>query len=203
MIYYIYNIKKEDDLMLVTYTGKTFDFNNINKDMICKEDIFQAMTRINRFIGHSTRAYSDAEHLSYCALMARKLHYSPRLQMLTFIHDFAEAYVGDMPTPLKSIMPQYKEIEKKLEKAIHEHFVIDLTTAEEHELIKRVDNTMLVIEMRDLTLHNHEEYISERTYLDILNDKDFNLKVKPIEYELKLTLELIFDELLKGLKNDA
>lgn len=191
-------------MTLVTYTGKTFDFNNITKDSICIEDIFQAMTRINRFIGHSTRAYSDAEHLVYCAVMAKKLNYSTRLQMLTFIHDFAEAYMGDLPTPLKSILPQYKEIEKKVEDAIYEYFEIKPPTSEEHELIKRIDNTMLVIEMRDLTRHDHTKYISERTYIEMLNDDFFNLHLKPnSESELKEALEITYNYLSKELMKNA
>lgn len=182
-------------MMLVTYTGKKIDYNNITKDVIDKEDIFQSMSRINRFIGHSTRGYTVGEHLLACYLVAHHLGYSNRLKLLTFMHDFSEAYTGDCPTPLKAIMPDFKKIEKEFEYAIYDYFEVNPPTEEEHELIKRIDVTMLAIEMRDLTLHNYKEYIDERTYLQILD----SFKITEYGYsesELKEIMSFVMNELL-------
>ncbi|QIW89863.1 putative 5'-nucleotidase [Bacillus phage Izhevsk] len=161
--------------MLVTYTGKAFDYNNITKESICVDDIAHSLAHINRFVGHSSRPYSVGEHVLWCLYMAKELGYSTRLQLLTLIHDFEEAYTGDCPTPLKVLLPEFSVIAKKVENAIYEHIGIEPPTAEEKYLIKRIDLTMLAIEMRDLTLHAYHEFVDEHTYTDFLNSPNFDL----------------------------
>lgn len=177
--------------MLVTYTGKIFDYKNINKDSICVDDVIHSISNLNRFVGHSSRPYSVGEHTLWCALMAHKLGYTTRQILLTLIHDFEEAYTGDCPTPLKELLPEFKEIAKKVEHAIYEHLEIEPPTEEEHALVKRVDATMLVVEMRDLTLHDFEEFIDEHTYEDIIFDKEFDLTTATPN--VKLTLNMMFN----------
>ena len=142
--------------MLVTYTGKKFDYNNITKDSIDVKDIAHSLSHLNRFVGHSSRPYSVAEHILWCLHMSQKLGHSTRMQLLTLIHDFEEAYTGDCPTPLKVLLPEFKTIAKKVENAIYEHIGIEPPTEEEKHLIKQIDLTMLAIEMRDLTLHAYD-----------------------------------------------
>ncbi|MFZ7763747.1 HD domain-containing protein [Bacillus licheniformis] len=94
-------------MSLVTYKGIKFIYPNPTPEMIDIDDIVQSLTRINRFVGHSKRAYSVAEHSIYCYEMAKKLGYSNRECLLTLIHDFTEAYVGDCPAPLKELLPKF------------------------------------------------------------------------------------------------
>lgn len=161
--------------MLVTYTGKIFDYNNITKESICVDDIAHSLSHINRFVGHSSRPYSVGEHVLWCQSMANDLGYSARLKLLTLIHDFEEAYTGDCPTPLKVLLPEFSVIAKKVENAIYEHIGIKPPTPEEKYLIKRIDLTMLAIEMRDLTLHTYEEFIDEHTHTEFLVNDSFDL----------------------------
>lgn len=181
--------------MFVTYTGKLFDYNNITKESICIDDIFHSLSRINRFIGHSKRPYTVAEHLLRCLDMANDLEYSPRIKLLTFVHDFAEAYTGDCPTPLKDLLPEFRVIEKNVETALYEFLEIEPPTEEEHLLVKRIDNTMLVIEMRDLTLHDHTVYISDLTYMENIESGEYDIKD-----DLNLSEETLQLLLLQGLE---
>lgn len=190
-----------DGNMLVTYTGKEFDFNNISKESIYIPDILHSLPRINRFIGHSSRPYSVGEHTYVGLLMAHKLGYSPLQQLNWFKHDFTEAYVGDCPTPLKRLLPDYSVIESKVEKAIEEHLGLDKLTIEEEILVKRIDNTMLVIEMRDLTHHDYKQFINEFTYIDYLNDDKFAIVRDGLcEEDLTDILEIEFDNLMGEVK---
>lgn len=189
--------------MLVTYTGKIFDYDNITKDDICISDIIHSLTRINRFIGHSSRAYSVAEHTFYCLLIAEKMGYSTKQKLQVLIHDFTEAYVGDCPSPLKAKLPMFEEIESEVEEAILSHLELEQLTEEEYKLVKKADLTMLVVEMRDLTLHDHFKYINENTYLEILDDEDFNLNLKAFEeVELQKMLHNLFNNLFEEYKRE-
>lgn len=167
--------------MLVTYTGRTFDFANITKDSIYIPDVLHSLPRINRFIGHSSRPYSVGEHTFLGLVMAETLGYTPLQKLRWFTHDFTEAYVGDCPTPLKKLLPMFSTIEAKVEDAIVRHLGLEPMTEEEELLVKRIDNTMLVLEMRDLTLHDWTEFINELTYLDILKDDNFNISGRPYD----------------------
>ena len=183
---------------IITYTGKKFDYLNITPDSIDIDDIIHALPRINRFVGHSSRPYSVGEHTIYCYTMAQKLGYTPRQQLVTFLHDFTEAYVGDCPSPLKKLLPSFEEIEYEVERAIYQKLNIPMPTEEEYELIKKVDLTMLVIEMRDLTLHNHEEFINDYIYTNMLEDNEFKLSRKAHykEEDIQLLLKMIFRKLM-------
>ncbi|UGO51047.1 hypothetical protein PQE70_gp194 [Bacillus phage vB_BanS_Nate] len=189
--------------MLVTYTGKVFDYNNITKDSIDIKDIAHSLSHLNRFVGHSSRPYSVAEHVLWCTYMAEKLGYSPRMRLLTLIHDFEEAYTGDCPTPLKILLPQFSEIAKKVENAIYKHIGIEPPTPEEKVLIKRIDLTMLAIEMRDLTLHAYHEFVDEYTHTEFLNNPEFDLNDPTITKDterLSGGINLLYHQLMVTLK---
>jgi uncharacterized protein len=189
-------------MTLVTYTGRPFDFENITKDSIYIPDVLHSLPRINRFIGHSSRPYSVGEHTFLGLVMAEKLGYTPLQKLYWFKHDFTEAYVGDCPTPLKNRMPLFKEIEAEVEKAIEDHLGLKPMTEEEELLVKRIDNTMLVLEMRDLTLHDYNKYVNELTYLEMLEDDDFNISGKPWDDRvLANILEELFNNLIGEVEN--
>jgi uncharacterized protein len=188
--------------MLVTYTGKHFDFHNITKELIYFPDIFHSLPKLNRFVGHSIRPYSVGEHTFIGLMMAEKMGYTPLQKLHWFIHDFTEAYVGDCPAPLKKLIPQFSEYEEKVENAILERLGLKPLTDEELHLVKRIDFTMLVLEMRDLTLHDWENFIDDYTYLEVLNDDDFKISQQPFDTnELARILEHLFNNLMEEVAN--
>jgi uncharacterized protein len=157
-------------MSLVTYNGTQFDYLNPTPEMIDIDDIFRSLPRLNRFVGHSSRAYSVGEHTLMCLIMADLLGYSPREKLLVFVHDFTEAYVSDCPAPLKRLIPDFSKIEAKVEDVIYKRIGIEPPTEEEHKKVKRIDLSMLVVEMRDLTVHEWESFINEHVYEDILDN---------------------------------
>src|SRR4051794_34054244 len=63
------------------------------------------------------------------------------------MHDATEAYLGDMPHPLKHRSPlgaAFKEAEDHLERALRDHFAIKPDVVE----IKRADRALLATERR-------------------------------------------------------
>lgn len=163
-------------MSLVTYKGTKFCYANPTKEMIDVEDIIRSISRLNRFVGHSTRAYTVGEHTFFCLVMAERLGYSHREQLLVLIHDFTEAYVGDCPSPLKKLLPEFSIIEARVEQAIYEYIGIEPPTEEEYAKIKSVDLTMLAIEMRDITKHHWSNFITDLTHINMLHEDEFNIK---------------------------
>lgn len=68
-------------------------------------------------------------------------------QFAALMHDSAEAYVGDVPTSLKQLLPEYKIIEKRIEASLFERFGLydGMPTS-----VKKADLIMLATEQRDL-----------------------------------------------------
>lgn len=183
--------------MLTTNTGRKFDFNNITKDSIHIPDIIHSLPSLNRFLGHSIRPYSVGEHLINGLVIAEKLGYTPLQKLHWLIHDFTEAYVGDCPTPLKVLIPEFSAIEEEVENAILEHLGLEKMSEAEKKLVKAIDVTMLVIEMRDLTLHDYTEFLYDNVYTDIVADSDFELN--PKECRDSDVVKHIIDSSLKSL----
>jgi hypothetical protein len=138
-------------------------------------------------------------------MMAKKLGYSIREQLLVFIHDFTEAYCGDVNTDLKNLLPEYKRIEKEVELAVYGYLGINPPTEEEKFKIKVVDYTMLVVEMRDITCHNHLRKIEElEDYIavDILDEFKLHSDVNIDDRAWMVVLNIILDHLLELYKNE-
>ena len=121
-------------------SGVYFDFEAPEDCAISISDIAWSLAHLCRFTGHTQRFYSVAEHSVHCS------HLVPEEDAFAaLMHDAVEAVVGDMSRPLKSLLPGYKEIEKRCEAAILARFGLP---AELPESVKRADVTMLDVERR-------------------------------------------------------
>jgi hypothetical protein len=69
----------------------------------------------------------------------------PDLALVGLLHDAAEAYLGDVPSPLKKKLNQFSAFEHKMEDAIAERFGIDPALFTDPEL-KRADTQLLIDE---------------------------------------------------------
>jgi len=184
--------------MLVTNTGRNFDYLNIKKDSIHIPDILHSLPNINRFLGHSIRPYSVGEHTYLGLKLAEKLGYTTLQKLHWFKHDFTEAYVGDCPTPLKKLLKEFSAIEHAVERAIEEHLLLEPLTEEDELMVKRIDNTMLVLEMRDLTLHDYSQFINELTYTNVIFDPSFSINKERCKYgnDINSLLVEAFEDLM-------
>lgn len=96
---------------------------DIAKPKVSDIDIYsiaRGLSRQFRYAGQTPKPYSVAEH---CVLMATahvETGGSYGLEML--MHDAAEAFIGDMPKPIKQLLPKFIELEQQLENVIVEAF---------------------------------------------------------------------------------
>jgi len=122
-----------------TFTGKKFFPLNPNPADICIEDIAHSLAMQCRYVGHCKQFYSVAQH---CWLMSRHWFKKVELQRYALLHDAAEAYLSDLPRPLKHL-PQfqfYRDAEKVLQRLIYIRFGLNPI---EPEAIKRADYEVL------------------------------------------------------------
>jgi hypothetical protein len=128
-------------MTILTSSGNYFHFDNPELHPFSIEDIANSLSKICRFTGHVSHFYSVAQHSVY---VSRLLPIELRLQGL--LHDAAEAYVGDVSSPLKRRLPNYKEIEHRVERALNAQFGLPFPL---DPLIKEADLRMLSAERKE------------------------------------------------------
>lgn len=124
--------------------GHYVDLVNPDPESIEVCSIAAALSKVCRFGGHCPRFYSVAEHCVHATSLACSQGYAGDALVAIFLHDAAEAYIGDMVKPLKVLMSQYGEAERRIEAAIEAAFGVDFARWE--SVIKRFDRAMLKAE---------------------------------------------------------
>jgi hypothetical protein len=134
-----------------TFTGYYFNYLKMDPESINIEDIAHALSNMPRWLGHTKKFFSVAQHCCWC----HDANIEPEDERLErLMHDATEAYLGDCPSPLKSLLPQYKELEEKLSVVIAKKFGYNYPYS---PATKLVDRAALEIEWEDMKLEDKME----------------------------------------------
>ncbi len=111
-----------------TYSDAKIYFNEEKQDLSQYriEDISRSLSMQCRFNGHIRKFYSVAEHcilLSEHYMLSHPKDYIGGYAML--MHDASEAYLCDVPRPLKKFLTNYDLYEKRIQGAIQQKFNFD------------------------------------------------------------------------------
>ena len=110
-------------------------------------DIARALANQCRFGGHSRVFYSVAQHCVIVSRIVEERGGDVEDVFAALMHDASEAYLGDMPHPLKhrsALGAAFRDAEAQLEVAIRDRFKIKADVPE----VKRVDRALLATERR-------------------------------------------------------
>lgn len=113
------------------------------------DDVAHSLSNLCRYNGHSSMFYSVAEH---SVLVSRVLE-GTGLELVGLLHDATEAYVADVPRPLKRMLVGYADIEDGVWKAVAERFGLP---AEMPAEVHTADNAVLLAEKIPLMGKVHE-----------------------------------------------
>ncbi|HMM02016.1 MULTISPECIES: phosphohydrolase [unclassified Dysgonomonas] len=144
-----------------TFSGKYMNVFAPTIDMICIEDIAHALSMLCRFGGHTSEFYSVAQHSILCADLVAEPY---KLEAL--LHDAAEAYLVDLPSPIKHRMSEYKTIEDNLMKVIAKKFNLAYPFP---EAIHKADKDMLKYEW-DSLIEGFNKFIIPWSHMDVKNE---------------------------------
>ena len=129
-----------------TISGRQFFLREPSADQMYPTDIAHHLSGIYRYTGASR--YSVAQHCVLAARMAHRFYKDhPDLPAQMLVHDVAEAYYGDMSSPLKSLNPAYKDLEKLADAAVEQRFGVRFVGV---SLVKEIDDRMWLTESRQL-----------------------------------------------------
>jgi len=126
-----------------TFTGKKFHILDPEPCEVDIKDVAHALSNLCRFGGHCRKFYSVAQH---CVIGAEAFE-NNKVALHFLLHDAQEAYLCDLPRPIKRLLPRYKGIEAIVQA------VIFLTLGNIERFDRRVeemDLRMLATERRDL-----------------------------------------------------
>jgi len=130
---------------ILTHTGVDFWFLDPRSEDFKIEDIAHALSQLCRFTGHTKEFYSVAQHSVAVSCLVR-----PEFALEGLLHDAAEAYLGDVSSPLKFLLPKYQAIENLIQDSIAKAFKLNTSFPAQKE-IKLADLRMLALE-RELLL---------------------------------------------------
>lgn len=196
---------------ITTYSGKKVHPFDIKESEIDINDIAHSLSLTCRFNGHMEEFYSVAEHsIRVASLFEIQLNnvllprFDKKLLLLgklkALLHDAAEAYVSDVPSPLKKGIPGFKKIEDNVADCIYKKFKVSCDFFEYHEdfslsndIIKYCDKVMLVTEARDLSMYGTREW-------DVKEKPLSNYKIFPMTHqESKKSFLNMFNEISREL----
>lgn len=124
---------------LQTYTGKLFDFANPKASAIDVKDIAHALSLEARYGGHTDKHYSVAHHaILVCDYLWSTTDSNPMWSFYGLHHDSAEAYLKDIPKPLKDMLPDYRALERAVSYELA--VALDLPrNFHKHDMVKRAE----------------------------------------------------------------
>ncbi len=132
-----------------------FDLLNPRPSQISLDQIIPSIFRIPRFLGHTSRPWTVGDHSIAVAKYLEHINAPASTILLGLLHDAHEAFIGDIPSPLKGIMEvggkPFKEVEAKLQ-YITESALIPIElypTSSDREQVAHADLCMLEWERRE------------------------------------------------------
>lgn len=143
--------------LIITYTGQVFRPLEPDVADVDLLDIAQALSLKCRWTGQCARLYTIAKHslrVANVAVALAKLQGIKDRAHLQSIHDHGimhdahEAYLADLASPIKSLVPGWREIEDKIQNTILDYMGLDHSHGA--PFVKQADSMLLWIEYREL-----------------------------------------------------
>jgi len=150
-----------------TFSGLSFNPLEPNLDKICVEDIAHALSLNTRFGGHCPKFYSVAEHSILVMGLMEAGGYGEISQFAGLMHDAEEAYLMDMPSPIKQNFQNYVDAGVSLRKAIWQKYNIPWSF---YDATKPYDNEAYFLERKRLWDGKTNPMTSEVAEVTFLNE---------------------------------
>lgn len=135
-------------------SGKYIDLMDLKETDLNIQDIDTSLNNIIRFTGHwkDRRPLTVAQHSYLCLLLAQEREPEDyKLHLACFVHDFAEAYIGDVATPVKKAMGNFwYDFAGPIEALVEKKFYGSPFDPDIKSRVKLYDSAALDIERRHM-----------------------------------------------------
>lgn len=143
-------VEMGEESRILTYSGVLLDVFNPDPNLVNAIDFIHGLAMECRWGNQCPHFYSVAQHSVLASDMV-----PPEFALTALLHDTAEAYMHDMPRPIKSQLPKYKEAEKNLLELIVKKYGGIWPLPPE---VKEVDDLLLNIEWNSLMISDIPDY---------------------------------------------
>ena len=184
-----------------TFSGIRFWPLDPLPEEVSPEDIAHALALKVRWQGHCKHFYSVGMHSLRVARVAGHLAFKEGMRVMPtyaygLLHDAAEAYLPDVPTPVKPFIAEWKSIEGRVESAILTHFNLPPMPPEIKAMVKRADRILLKIESTELFDNNGDADWPSLENIEVTNELRASAEVhsrtiEGTEYALADELKLL------------
>lgn len=124
------------DDWILTYTGRKFWPFDPRPEEIHVEDIAHALSCTGRWGGHTREFFSVAQHSYYVSHRCED-------PLWGLLHDAAEAYLVDLPRPIKQALRMFGQLEDRILECVAERFDLPWPLP---ECVHTADNALLQAE---------------------------------------------------------
>ena len=168
-----------------TYSGNKLDIES-DTPIITIKDIAHGLSLTCRFVGMCREFYSVAMHSIFLSNILFNETGRNDYALVALMHDAAEFVFGDIPTPIKKVMPEYERYHDLFLKNIFKKFNINFDLLKE---INKFDKMLALTEAEYLGIDTFEWELS-----NIYNQYPINLSNirNPLDVE-DMFIERYFD----------
>ena len=146
----------------ISSNGRFMDFNDPSPTAITGDIIPHELAHICRWGGNVDLFYSVAQH----SIEVANAIPVPEWRIYGLLHDAAEAWIGDIPTPLKfwlelSAGPDGSilSLERKIMACVWEYFELPPPTQDIARAVDRADADVLATEYRDVVKAKSDRFV--------------------------------------------
>jgi len=156
----------------ISHSGRRIDLTKITVDDICLDDIAHHLTKICRYGGalDLNKHYSVANHSIALYYYARDNGYNTDIQQAILMHDAAEAYLGDIVAGLKGLLPDYRQLETKVEHLLISKYKIERASAT-NKIVKELDTRILLDEAKAFVSQHYDHFTEQMPGVEPLGIK--------------------------------
>lgn len=130
---------------IMTQSGGVLDYDAAEYTALSIDEIAHSLSNQCRYNGHCSDYYSVAEHSVHVSHLVGAT-YNKRWALAALLHDASEAYVCDLPRPLKKAMGKsFSDYEDKAMLSVAKKFGLEVGDFH-HQIIKDADNVMIYYE---------------------------------------------------------
>jgi hypothetical protein len=166
---------------MLTTTGEPIVYLDPARTRVHGRDVYVHLSNACRYAG--AVHVPILLHLALCVRLAERMGCSPEALAYVAAHDIVEAYIGDLPTGLKQVLPEWDErIEAPWEAHVHAQLGLAWPMPSQIAVfVKSIDLLALVVEKRVFRHPGYHETVTrigreptreECLELDTLTDED-------------------------------
>ena len=142
--------------------GTEMSLDSPSSEVMDIKTMAHSLSNLCRFIGHTKKFYSVAQHSVLVSHLV-----PPAFAFEGLMHDAAEAFCGDISSPIKARLPEFRRLEKRINCQLAKRYNLPLTLSAE---VLHADRVALVTEAKQLT--------KSKTYMHWFED------IKPVDISI-------------------